>query len=49
MASINEFVWRNFSDSAWVNFKVFGAMPITVLFFALQIPFILRHQTNNNN
>lgn len=41
MAIINEIVWRNFSDSMWVNFKVFGALPITILFVGLQMPFIL--------
>jgi intracellular septation protein len=44
MAIINEIVWRNFSDNVWVNFKVFGALPITVIFFALQLPFIMRNQ-----
>ena len=44
MAIINEIVWRNFSDSVWVSFKVFGALPITILFAALQIPFIMRNQ-----
>jgi intracellular septation protein len=44
MAVINEIVWRNFSTNLWVNFKVFGALPITVVFVACQAPFIMRHQ-----
>lgn len=43
MAIINEIVWRNFSEDNWVNFKIFGALPITVLFGAFQIPFIQKH------
>jgi len=46
MAVVNEIVWRNFSDGVWVSFKVFGAFPITILFVALQIPFIMRNQIN---
>jgi intracellular septation protein len=29
---------------AWVNFKVFGIMPLTLVFSALQMPVILKHQ-----
>lgn len=44
MALLNEFVWRNFSENSWVNFKVFAVLPITLLFVALQIPFIVKHK-----
>lgn len=43
MAIINEIVWRNFAEDTWVNFKVFGALPITALFVALHIPFLHKH------
>lgn len=43
MAIINEILWRNFSEDTWVNFKVFGALPITVLFGLFQIPFLQKH------
>ncbi|RYE62465.1 MAG: septation protein A, partial [Oxalobacteraceae bacterium] len=33
----------NFSDEAWVNFKVWGTMPITILFTLSQMPLIMRH------
>jgi intracellular septation protein len=46
MAAVNELIWRNYSENTWVKFKVFGALPITVLFVALQIPFILRNLMN---
>ncbi|AWK86392.1 septation protein A [Azospirillum thermophilum] len=44
LAVLNEIVWRSLSTDAWVNFKVFGIMPLTLLFSALQAPLILRHQ-----
>ena len=44
LAGINEFVWRNFSEEFWVNFKLLGFLPITLLFTFAQIPFILKHQ-----
>jgi intracellular septation protein len=43
LAGLNEFVWRNFSEQAWVDFKVFGTMPITLIFALSQTPLILRH------
>ena len=43
LALLNEIVWRNFSDDAWVNFKVFGIMPLTILFTLTQMPLIQRH------
>lgn len=43
LAVINEVVWRNFSDAVWVNFKVWGTMPITLAFTLAQMPLIMRH------
>ncbi len=43
LAILNEIVWRNFSDDVWVNFKVFGIMPLTVVFTLTQMPLIQRH------
>ena len=44
LAVLNEFVWRNFSTDAWVNFKVFGIMPLTFLFMMAQLPLLNRTQ-----
>lgn len=44
MALINEIVWRNFTESTWVNFKIFGAIPLTMLFILTQLPFINSHR-----
>jgi intracellular septation protein len=44
LAVVNELVWRNFSESAWVNFKVFGILPLTMLFAMAQIGLIKRYE-----
>jgi intracellular septation protein len=45
LAILNEIVWRNFSESTWVNFKVFGIVPITIIFAMAQIGLIKRYAT----
>jgi intracellular septation protein len=44
LAVLNEAVWRNFSTAIWVDFKVFGIMPLIFLFALAQTPLVLRHQ-----
>jgi intracellular septation protein len=43
LAIVNEIVWRSFSTDAWVAFKVWGIMPITLVFTFSQMPLIMRH------
>ena len=43
LAVLNEVVWRNFSTDAWVTFKVWAIMPITLVFTFSQMPLIMRH------
>ena len=43
LAAINEIVWRSFSTDFWVSFKVFGVMPITLIFTLTQLPLIQKH------
>lgn len=43
LAVVNEIVWRNFSNDFWVNFKVWGTMPMTIIFMAFQYPLLMRH------
>jgi len=43
LAVLNEIVWRSFSTDFWVAFKVWGIMPITLLFTLSQMPLIMRH------
>ena len=43
MAILNEAVWRNTSTNFWIGFKIWGALPLTFLFAAANIPMLLRH------
>ena len=43
LAVLNEIVWRNTSTNVWVDFKVFGVMPLTLLFGALQMPLLKKY------
>ena len=45
LAIANEVVWRNYSEATWVNFKVFGILPLTFLFARAQIGVIRRYET----
>ena len=47
LAILNEIVWRTQSEEFWVNFKVWGLLPITFLFTALQIPLINKYKIKN--
>ena len=42
LAILNEVVWRTQPETTWVNFKVWGMLPITFIFTALQLPLINR-------
>ena len=44
LAVLNEIVWRNFSTDTWVSFKVFGIMPLTIVFSMTQLPLMNRHR-----
>ena len=43
LAVLNEIVWRNTSTNVWVDFKVFGVMPLTFAFGALQVPLLKKY------
>jgi intracellular septation protein len=45
MAILNEIVWRNSSTGFWLGYKLWGALPLTLIFGAMNIPMILRHST----
>jgi intracellular septation protein len=44
LAGLNEIVWRTQTENFWVNFKVFGVMPLTLAFALSQTPLILKHE-----
>ena len=39
-------VWRTRSTDFWVAFKVFGVMPLTFIFAALQYPLLMKHDAS---
>ncbi|WP_275401791.1 septation protein A [Sphingomonas flavalba] len=43
MAVLNEAVWRTQSWDFWVAFKLWGAVPLTLLFAVANIPMLLKH------
>ncbi len=44
LAILNEIVWRNYTTDEWVTFKVFGVMPLTIVFSLTQLPTMFRHR-----
>ena len=44
LAILNELVWRTQSEATWVNFKVWGILPLTFIFTAFQVPMINKHK-----
>ena len=47
LAALNEIVWRTQTTDIWVNFKVFGILPITFIFTMTQLPLIKKHQIDD--
>ena len=43
LAVLNEIVWRTQTTDFWVSFKLFGVVPLTFLFGALQMPLINKY------
>ncbi|PPD14167.1 MAG: septation protein A [Methylobacterium sp.] len=43
LAAINEVVWRTQTTDFWVAFKVWGVMPLTMIFALAQTPMMMRH------
>lgn len=43
LAIINEVLWRNFSTDVWVAFKVWGVMPLTVIFSISQLSLLNKY------
>jgi intracellular septation protein len=49
LALLNEIVWRTQTTDFWVAFKVFGVVPLTFAFGALQYPLITKYHTEKSN
>ena len=48
LAVLNELIWRTQSEEFWVNFKVWGLLPITFIFTAFQIGLINKYKLDEN-
>ncbi|MEM6495909.1 MAG: septation protein A [Pseudomonadota bacterium] len=44
LAILNEFIWRSFSTDFWAGFKLFGVMPITMIFAISQVGLLNKYQ-----
>ena len=44
LAILNEAVWRTQTEEFWINFKVWGILPITFIFTAFQLPLIQKYK-----
>jgi intracellular septation protein len=49
LAVLNEIVWRTQTTDFWVAFKVFGVVPLTFAFGALQYPLITKYHEEKSN
>src|SRR5215470_524261 len=43
LAILNEIVWRTQTTDTWVSFKLFGFVPLTFVFAALQYPLLMKY------
>ena len=44
VAILNEIIWRTQTEAFWVNFKVWGLLPISFVFAASQVPLINKYK-----
>jgi intracellular septation protein len=49
LAVLNEIVWRTQSTDFWVSFKVFGVLPLTLIFALLQYPLLQRYASETKD
>ena len=49
LACLNELVWRTQTTELWIQFKLFGVMPLTLAFSIAQLPLINRHMVSTES
>ena len=49
LAILNEFIWRSFSTDFWAGFKLFGVMPITMVFAISQVGLLKKYELTKSN
>lgn len=45
LAILNEVIWRNTSPAFWSGFKLYGIMPLTIIFTLAQLGLLKKHET----
>ena len=48
LACLNEVIWRNFSEDFWVSFKLWGLMPLTMVFAMSQVGLLQRYEKSKS-
>jgi len=48
LAVLNEVIWRSFPTDIWVDFKVFGIMPLIFLFALAQTPLVMKYEVRKD-
>ena len=48
LALLNELVWRNSTTEFWISFKLFGIMPLTMIFALAQIGLLKKYEASAN-
>ncbi|HEX3654098.1 MAG TPA: septation protein A [Rhizomicrobium sp.] len=49
LAVLNEVIWRNLPEPTWVKFKVFGIIPLMILFALAQLPLLLKYELKEDS
>jgi intracellular septation protein len=49
LAVVNEIIWRSLPTADWVKFKVFGIVPLIMLFALAQMPLVLKHELKEDS
>lgn len=49
LAVLNEIVWRLFETETWIAFKLFGVLPLTIVFALAQTPLLLHHRQDGGD
>jgi intracellular septation protein len=49
LAGLNEFIWRNYSEQFWANFKVMGVIPLTFVFMLANLPLLMKYMPKDDD
>ena len=49
LAVVNEIVWRSFSTDFWISFKIWGIMPLTMVFAIAQVGLLKRYEARSDS